>query len=225
VIVAVEPVGPSIRLFRVVRPPGFSFRAGQYAKIGLPGQKARDFSIASAPHEADLDFCIERMPSGRLTPLLFGLDVGDRVEVGARAKGSFVVDDTAATHLMVATTTGIAPLRSMLRALRHRGGPHRIVVLHGASHADELPYRSELEALAAADPRVEYRPTVSRPTDGRSRGWTGRTGRVDGLATEVAATLDPGSTRVYACGQSAMVARVTAELGRAGFRVSSETFD
>jgi ferredoxin--NADP+ reductase len=224
-ILAVEPVGSSIRLFRIVRPRGFAFRAGQYAKLGVPGQKARDFSIASAPHEANLELCIERMPGGRLTPVLFGLGVGDRLEVASRAKGSFVVDDRATTHLMVATTTGIAPLRSMLRDLRHRGAPARVVVLHGASHADELPYLDELEALAATDERVAYLPTVSRPSEARNRGWTGRRGRVDALAREVAATLDPATTRVYACGQSAMVSTVRSDLGRAGFRVSTETFD
>ena len=48
---------------------------------------------------------------------------------------------------MVATVTGIAPLRSMLRDAMRRGIDAEFVVLHGASYADELPYHEELVAL------------------------------------------------------------------------------
>jgi hypothetical protein len=84
---------------------------------------------------------------------------------------------------MVGTVTGIAPLRSMLLDALHRGVDAEFVVLHGARYSDELPYFDELAALAASDPRVEYRPTVSRPTEPRNARWSGDTGyphRLDG---------------------------------------------
>ena len=88
-----------------------------------------------------------------------------------------------ACHLMVATVTGIAPLRSIVRDVLHRGIDAQFIVLHGASHADELPYFAELMAVASSDARVEYRPTVSRP-EARAqrrlaaRGRSGRRSRV-----------------------------------------------
>ena len=107
----------------------------------------------------------------------------------------------------------------------HRGARDRFIVLHGASHADELPYRAELEALAAGDARVDYRPTVSQPGDARNTGWTGATGRVDDLALSLAPGFDRRNTHAYACGNPAMVDRMRTELGRLGFGVSTEKFD
>ena len=220
---SVETVAADVRIIRTGRPAGLQFRAGQYVKLGVPGKRSASYSIASAPYEAHLEFCVELIAGGRLTPSLFALQPGDRVTLTDRAKGGFVLEP-APCHLMVATVTGIAPLRSMLRDALHRGTTDKFIVLHGASHADELPYLEELTALAAADTRVEYRPTVSRPGVVRNRHWPHGSGRVDELACSVAAGFDPRRTRVYTCGHPEMVKRVAGDLG-ASFAVSTEVFD
>jgi ferredoxin-NADP reductase len=222
-VLSVQPVGDTVRLIRVGRPAGFGFRAGQHVKLGAGGRRA-SFSIASAPHDDHVEVCVELVPDGRVTPALFALGPGDAIDLDGRAKGSFVLDPAAACHLMVATVTGIAPLRSMLRAALHEGTAAEFVVLHGASHAHELPYLDELLELAASDPRVVYRPTVSRdaPVD---TGWPHERGRADELARRVAAAHDPARTRVYACGHPGMVATVARDLGALGFPVSTEVFD
>jgi len=224
-LLAVSAVGPAIRILRVTRPPGLRFRAGQHLKLGAAGAATGTFSIASAPHDAHLEFCVELIPGGSATPALFALEPGAPVDLSDQPKGSFTLGRSVPIHLMIATVTGIAPLRSMLRDALHRGTRDRFVVLHGASHADELAYREELEALAAADARVEYRPTVSQPGDTRSTGWTGATGRVDDLALSAAPGFDRRNTCAYACGNPAMVERMRTELGRLGFGVSTEKFD
>ncbi len=223
-MLAVTEVGPDVRILSVVRPAGLTFAAGQYLKVGLAGHRRASFSLASAPHDEELELCIERVPGGRLTPLLFQVGAGDRLEVTDRAKGSLRLDPSASTHLMIGTATGIAPLRSMVRDALHRGLPGRFLVLHGASHADRLAYRHELEALAADHDQVEYVPTVSRPDEGRSAGWTGARGRVDEQVRSVAATLDPSSTCVYATGNSAMIASVRSLLDPPGVEVRTESF-
>lgn len=223
VIETVE-VTSDVRILRVGRPAGFGFEAGQHTKLGASGGKTNSYSIASAPHENHLEFCVELVPGGRVTRALFALGPGDGVSLGSGGKGNFVLDETSNVHLMVATVTGIAPLRSMLRYARHRGIGGRMIVAHGASHADELAYREELSALAASG-EITYEPTVSRPDSPRNDGWTGRTGRVDPLAAELARDLDPGSTRVYAAGNPGMVENVSRELGARGFEVSTEAFD
>ncbi len=220
---SVETVAADVRIIRTGRPSGLQFRAGQYLKLGVPGSRSGSYSIASAPHETHLEFCVELIAGGRLSPALFTLRPGDRVTLTDRAKGSFVLA-TAPCHVMVATVTGIAPLRSMLRDALHHGTNDEFIVLHGASHADELPYMEELTALAAADARVQYRPTVSRPGVVRNRNWPHGSGRVDDLACRVAAELDPRRTHVYACGHPEMVRRVAGDLG-ASFAVSTEVFD
>jgi len=90
----------------------------------------------------------------------------------------------------------------------------------GASAPGELAYHDELSAAEG----VDYLPTVSRPDEGRSRGWTGRTGRVDGLAVAEAAALAPDETRVYACGNPGMIDAVKAALEPKGVAVATESF-
>ncbi len=224
-VLSIEQVAADVRILRVGRPASFEYRAGQYMKVGIEGRRSGSFSLASAPHEAHLEFCIERIPGGRLTPAMFTLPVGAQVVLGERAKGSLRLDPSARTHLLVATVTGIAPVRGLvLQALRDRV-PSRLMVLHGASHADELPYADELAALAASHPRLDYVPTVSRPGQARNVGWPGATGRADEHAIRVASTLDPASTQVLAIGNSGMIANVRSALGGRGFRVDTEAFD
>jgi NAD(P)H-flavin reductase len=105
-----------------------------------------------------------------------------------------------------------------------QGSDARFVVLHGASFASDLPYRDELLELAAQDPRVEYRPTVSRDAPEHAD-WPHERGRVDELARRVAASHDPARTHAYACGHPEMVATVARDLGALGFSVSTEVFD
>jgi NAD(P)H-flavin reductase len=224
-ILEIVDVGPSVRIFKVGRPAGLTFTGGQYLKAGIDAVRTASFSLASAPYETHLELCIELIPGGRLTPQMFALRPGASLTLGNQVKGGFTLDTAGRTHLMVATVTGIAPLRSMLRQALHDGTNDRFVILHGASYADELPYHDELVALAAADPRVEYVPTVSRPAEARNAGWTGQTGRVDPLASNVAVTLDRGDLRAYACGNPGMVSTVTSDLRALGIPVSSETFD
>jgi ferredoxin-NADP reductase len=233
VLLEAVDVGPAVRILRVARPQGFSFRAGQAVKLGLPGVATRrTYSIASAPQDAHLEFCIELVPGGRLSSLLFRLAAGARLELAPKPKGSFVLQSGKRVHLMVATVTGIAPLRSMLRAALAEvtRSTDEFWVLHGASHADELPYAAELAELERRDPRVRYLPTVSRPGASRNQGWAGLTGRVEAhlLATAQSLAARANATRadiaVYACGHPEMVLNVQDTLRPLGYAVSAEDF-
>ena len=223
-IAAIESLGRTVRIFRIGRPAGFSFRPGQYLKLGVPGGKREDFSIASPPHQALLDLAIELRPGGKVTPALFALGVGAAVDIGGAAKGKLQLDADADHHLMVATSTGIAPLRSMLLDALHRGTRASFTVLVGASYTTELPFHAELTALAAADQRVSYHPTISRPDEPTNRSWSGAKGRVDPLASMAASHLEARTTHVYAVGNAGMITNVVRELGGAGFRISTESY-
>ena len=233
VVLEALDVGPAVRILRVERPRGFSFQAGQAVKLGLPGTGTRrTYSIASAPHDPQLEFCVERVPGGRLSSLLFRLAPGARLELAPKPKGSFTLQSGKRVHLMVAPVTGIAPLRSMLRAaLAAPSDAAEFWILHGASHADELPYAAELAELSRRDPRVHYLPTVSRPGASRNAGWTGRTGRVEAHLLETVQALGAhaslatkASIAVYACGHPEMVRNVQDALGTLGYAVSGEDF-
>jgi ferredoxin--NADP+ reductase len=224
-VISVRSVSPSLRIVRIGRPGGLVFAAGQHLKVGVAGSRMGSFSIASAPHEPDLELCIELIPDGRLTPLLFALRPGDRVVVSDRPKGAFSLDPTATVHLMVATGSGIGPLRSMLLDALHRGLSGEFVVVHGSGRLAGLPYREELAGLAERRNDVRYLPTVS--SSGGSGGLpsgVGR-GRVDPVVERLTVGLEPSTTCAYLCGHPGMISSVGRILRGRGVRVRAEAFD
>ncbi len=219
---------PELLILRMDRPAGFDYRAGQHVKMGVPGL-LRTFSLVSAPHEPHLEFFVELVPDGQLAERLRPLRPGATMALGGRAKGDLTLDAARSRHLMVATVTGIAPYVSLLRDHFHGGaGNQRFIVLVGASHADELGYRAELEELAVRHPgTITFVPTISRPEDPRNAGWRAATGRVDALAATAAEDygLAPADTAVYACGNPGMVDTVASRFRAGGFAVYTEPYD
>jgi ferredoxin-NADP reductase len=133
-----------------------------------------------------------------------------------RPKGLFTLDDRDPRRpVLVASGTGIAPLRSILEArlatdVPGRGAP---VVLHGVADARDLAYRERLEGLHGAR-RVVYVPTVSRPHEPANAGWHGRTGRVvahlPSLLDELG--VEPVRSVALLCGNAAMTGEVRTAL-------------
>src|SRR5207253_3019478 len=109
-IVRIDPGGP------------FEFRAGQYATLGVDhdGKRIeRAYSIVSSPYEESLEFFVELVPQGDLTPDLFKLKESDTLLCRKIAKGRFTLDLRSGRthHLLVSTVTGIAPFVSYIRTL------------------------------------------------------------------------------------------------------------
>jgi ferredoxin-NADP reductase len=80
----------AILRFRVAERP--SFTAGQYATIGIAidgDVVERPYSIVSSPHEPFLEFFIELVPGGSITPKLWELKVGCAILVRRRIVGQF----------------------------------------------------------------------------------------------------------------------------------------
>ena len=82
-ILRVDPGGP------------LEFRAGQYATLGIERDGVRTeraYSIVSSPYEDALEFFVELVPHGGLTPHLFQLKPGDTFLCRKIVKGRFLLD-------------------------------------------------------------------------------------------------------------------------------------
>src|SRR5262249_15711075 len=156
-LIRVDPGGP------------FSFKAGQYATLGVhhEGKRIeRAYSIVSSPYEEGLEFFVERVPQGELTPKLYELQVGDKLLCRKIAKGRFTLDlrSGRANHLLLATVTGLAPFVSYARTLYKdwksgnspMPGNHRFYCLQGGSRSWEFGYRDEMEKYAGEAPWLKY---------------------------------------------------------------------
>ena len=219
-------------LWRVRLNPGasFDFVPGQYATLGLhtPTKHIeRPYSIVSAPHEDFLEFFLELVPHGELTPLLYKLQVGDTLSCRRIAKGGFTLETKKGhtNHLLLATVTGIAPfvsyVRSLCRDSKNFPNQQRLFLIEGASHSWEFGYREEIEEVAAEVPWLTYTPTISRPWDEPE--WRGETGRIDDLIRKYADlwNLDGQNTTAYLCGHRTMIENGKAILRRRGWQSDS----
>lgn len=210
--------------FRAAEQP--TFNAGQYATIGVVVDGdviERPYSIVSSPLERFLEFFVELIPGGDLTPKLWELQVGSRILIRSRIVGQLTLAPIVKRHLMLATVTGVEPFVSILRTQqieRRRGSvcDDQFLVIHGASRvADFGPYLSELEELSQAG-SLTYVPTISRPRE--EPNWKGEIGRVEDIVRKHAdkVGLDRANSIAYACGHPRMVENVKGILARTGFR-------
>jgi ferredoxin/flavodoxin---NADP+ reductase len=213
-------------------PEPLAFKAGQYVAFGVDNHDKvleRAFSIVSSPYEPELEFFIERVPEGALSPKLYELEVGDAVYMRKKAKGIFNVDVKSGhtQHFLISTVTGIAPYVSMVRTLAKdlKEGrleqPFRLVVLQGVSRSDEFGYDKEMQAVAEEHPWLTYIPTISRPWEDPE--WRGERGRVDDLVRKYADNLGltPETTTIYLCGNPGMIVNARDMLRRCGFEQTS----
>lgn len=216
-------VSATLAVFRFLAAEQLTFTAGQYATIGsdTDGELVeRPYSIVSSPHENFLEFFIEFVPGGDLTPTLWELKSGSTVLIRRRIVGHFTLDTTVEYHLMLATVTGVAPFVSMLRTQQvERGGGsktnHRFLLIHGASRSVDFgPYLGELKELSRCG-WLSYVPTISRPWE--EPNWNGETGRVEDIVRKHADALGWDHNRMiaYACGHPGMVENVKGILARA----------
>ena len=213
------------------------YQAGQYVTLGLessvprtgdiipemrPPQDGkmvlRAYSIASAGFETEvLQFYVAHVSGGSLTPRLWSLEPGDRIQLGRRIIGNFTMENAITkTLVMVGTGTGIAPFLAMVRQHAVVRPDLDFVLLQGATRRAELGYLSELRALSRALPNFTYLPAISRPH--LDPLWKGQTGRLtvyfqDGgklLREQADVSLDPTKSDIYLCGSPGMVRDISA---------------
>lgn len=192
----------------LIDPPTMHFTAGQFVsfsvhKEGLPFPVTRPYSIASPPAQsASLELLLNLVPGGPGSTYLFSLRPGDEVRCSGPA-GTFLLRDYPDRRLLfVATGTGIAPMRSMIRA--RLPSPTPVVLFWGLRSERDLYYQDEFADLAARFPEFTYTTTLSRPTGQ----WAGEVGRVQHLVERHVGAVD--DLAVYLCGNSGMIASVVA---------------
>ncbi len=201
-----------------------SFEPGQFLQVGmqLPEKHLhRPYSVAS-PHGEDLEFFIIRVDGGELTPRLWDLQIGQRIDVSSKATGSFTLSHTpvAKNLWLLATGTGIAPYIAMLRDKKIWEAYERIILVHGVRFLTDLAYTDELdEHQEAHGGRLVFVPVISRAL--AIHGFQGRitqaleSGKLEELA---GVEMSPETSAVMMCGNPQMLDDVEALLNARGMR-------
>jgi ferredoxin-NADP reductase len=207
-------LGPDLRHFVFeADAERLDFLPGQFVSFSdLIGGKeiTRAYSLASPPDGTNrFELCLNRVAEGIFSPRLFAMRPGETVTM-RQPLGMFVLRQPARDSLFVATGTGIAPFRSMLKAHLPESSP-QFTLLFGVRYASHLMYRDEFEELASHYQGFRYWPLLSRPTPE----WTGRTGHVQAHLEE--ALGGRRDVDVYLCGLKLMVDDVRSMLKGLGF--------
>ncbi len=247
VVTQIIQVSPSMKIFRIA-PDGWElpdFIPGQFAALALPGTAPRvqdatpdmeDFdpnkmikrvySIASSSKSKQfIEFYISLVRSGALTPRLFALNIGDRIELGKKMVGMFTLEEVPEDHniILVATGTGVAPYVSMLRSNILGGGTRKIAVIHGAANSWDLGYSSELMLLENISDRFSYFPTII-DVEKEHVPWGGDTRFVQdmweaGVINEKWGIKPmPDNSHIFLCGNPKMVESMFEKLEKDGFK-------
>jgi ferredoxin-NADP reductase len=146
----------------------FGFVPGQWLSIKATTPEGeeitRAYSIASPPENRRVALCLNRVHEGFMSNHLCSLAEGAEISFQGPF-GNFILHPPMRDTIFIATGTGIAPFRSMLRWLladpeRHEG--RELWLLFGARTEKDLYYRDELEQLAAAHQNFHFLPTLSR---------------------------------------------------------------
>ncbi len=183
-----------------------NFAAGQWLSFRHRqegGQETkRAYNIASAPgNDNRFALCLNRVQDGFMSNFLCDMKEGDEIECQGPA-GNFVLSPPLQDTIFIATTTGIAPFRSMVHWLladrsRHEG--KQFFLLFGSRYESEIYYHGEFLDLAAKHPNFHYLPTLSRG----GPDWHGLRGYVQEHLPAIAQKRT--DMRAYICGLDRMI--------------------
>ena len=219
-------IAPAVRhfVFDVPELEAIAFTPGQFVSLHAPvhGQDiTRAYSIASPPDGNRFELCLNLVDDGHLSPYLFQMRSGEMIEMQGPL-GTFGFREPTRDSILVATGTGIAPFRAMLRYKLLADITHQFTLIFGVRHEYGILYRDEFEELARKHPNFRFWPSLTRPEPA----WTGRTGRVQSHILE--AIGDLRDFDIYLCGLRIMVDDARKMLKGIGLdrkRIVSEKYD
>ncbi|AXC12521.1 2-polyprenylphenol hydroxylase and related flavodoxin oxidoreductases / CDP-6-deoxy-delta-3,4-glucoseen reductase-like [Acidisarcina polymorpha] len=231
--------------FSIDELPEFDFVSGQFVSMVAddPAGKTqtRAYSIASAPRRNEFDLCVNRVEGGFFSNLLCDLEAGETIRFHG-PHGLFLLRQPLTDSILIATGTGIAPMRGFAEALFPANGEDRshgrdIWLVYGTRYPTEIYYQQYFEKLAAERHNFHYVATLSRPQED----WSGGRGYVQEFVAQIAsehaarshASVEPTAAEggsgfnihAYICGLNEMVSANRDRLMQLGWQRKQIVFE
>jgi ferredoxin-NADP reductase len=202
----------SFRL-RLVEPKRLEFEPGQFAIVHVPKDGAvvkRAYSIACPPHEEGvIELCIQHVDGGAASTFFWQLKQGMPVTLSG-PHGRFTLKQPLTYEpVFMATGTGVAPFRSMLKHLFHLNVTQDVWLLFGTRYEHSLLYEAEFRAMASLKHNFHYIPTVSRPKE-----WKGEVGHIQQTFQKY--IPQTANKEIYVCGWLQIVKAIVQDLTASG---------
>lgn len=202
--------------FQFEKPPGFTFRPGQYLEVTLlnPAEtdaegNGRALSIASAPHEDSL-MVATRMRDTAFKRVLANLPLGAPVQIEGPNGSLTLHNNTARPAVFIVGGIGITPVRSILARAAHEHLPHKLLLLYLNRRPQDAAFLEELTGLQKQNANFHLVPIMTAAT-----GWSGEKGHLTPDLLKKYA--DPATSPLYyLVGPPGMVNGVHELLNQAG---------
>lgn len=214
-VVAIEEATHDIKRIRVLPDDGgaLSFTAGQFARVTFPAAPMRDYSMANAPGDAELEFHVRRVPGGTASGVIHELlEPGDPVLVEGPFGSSYLREKHAGPILCIAGGSGIAPVKSIVETALAHGMRQPIHVYFGARTERDLYLVDHFKALECRYPNLTFTPVLSDQASHAAL----RTGYVSDIVAQDVSDL--GGWKAYVAGPPAMVDAAMAVTTTRGLR-------
>ena len=214
----VRSLTPNLFTLRASRDPGYRFRAGQFARLGVTRADGstvwRAYSMVSSPHDEFLEFFSIVVPGGEFTSELSRLGVGDTLLVDRQAFGYLTLDRFVDGRdlWMLSTGTGIAPFLSILQDFEVWEKFERIILVYSVRESSELAYQELIAGLAQREYLAEFAHKLQLiNTVTREQHLGALNGRITTLIENgeleraAGVALTPEHSRVMLCGNPQMI--------------------
>jgi ferredoxin/flavodoxin---NADP+ reductase len=153
---------------------------------------------------------VRENPDGRvpaLTPRLFALKEGDRLNIGEKIVGHFTAEAVkpADTAVFLSTGTGEAPHNAMVWELLRRGHTGKILSACCVRLKKDLGYFDTHQELMRQFPNYKYLGLTTREAGTTSKKYIQDLLTSGELEENIGETLDPAKTHVFLCGNPKMI--------------------
>jgi len=146
-----------------------------------------------------------RVPA--LTPRLFALREGDRINIGEKITGMYTLDVVKPTDnvIFLGTGTGEAPHNYMLWELLNRGHAGRILSASCVRYGRDLGYLDTHQQLMNQFPNYKYLPLTTREATITKKVYIQDVIAGGEMEEQLGEPLDPTRTHVFLCGNPKMI--------------------
>jgi CDP-4-dehydro-6-deoxyglucose reductase len=202
IVESVQPLSPNVTRLALSIPEEktFQYRPGQYVNILIDEGRALSFSMESPQRLRTIDFHFRRTPGGVFTDQrLPRLVPGETLQIKIPLGSFFLREGDFRPLLMVATGTGLAPIKCILESLLDDSDCPPVTLYWGMRTEEDLYLHEEIQAWSGRLCEFQYVPVLSRP----GNGWAGRRGHVQDIAIED--IEDFSEYAIYLCGSPEMV--------------------
>ena len=165
----------------------------------------RSYSIANTTQSTTIEFAAGYVPEGPASEILFNLKPGDEIQANGPFGRLTLKDEPVGRYILIATSTGVTPYRSMLNQLSeklHDFPELEVHILLGVRKREDLIYKDDFLGLMNQQSNAYFHACYSREDTSPLEGF-----EFLGHVQDKLKLLMPDHEKdiVYLCGNPAMV--------------------